>query len=156
MNASEMMEKLAHHSVVSGNVGMQMQLGLPWFEKRNGKLCVSLLPHREDCRDGNVEFFAPQYRITWVYPFDRIVFFENSRYYGQSEVPQVIHRVPVERYVQRGRFLIKDLYEQCSRVLAVYERGQDVSDVTLCKYRKAYFETVRDLGLTGIYGECCP
>lgn len=155
MNATEMMEKLSCHPVVRDNVGMQMQLGLPWLEKRNGKLCVSLLPHREDCRDGAMAFFAPQYKITWVYPFDRIVFFENGLYNGKTEAPQVVHSTPVERYVQRGRFLIKDLYEQCSRVLAVYERDQDVSDVTLGKYQKAYFETVRELGLTGIYGEGC-
>lgn len=156
MNAAKMMEKLTRHSVVYENIGMQMQLGLPYFEKRNEKLCVSFLPHREDCRDGNMMFFAPQYKITWLYPFDRIIFFENSRYYGEDKAMEAVQTIPVERYAERGRFLLKALYEQCDNVLALYERDKAISDVTLRKYRKVYFETVQALGLTGVYGEDSP
>ena len=153
MNAMEMMEKLTRHPVVRANIGMQMQLGLPYMEKRNGKLCVTFLPHREACRDGVMEFFAPQYKITWVYPFDRVVFFENCLYTEDPTLPQIVHTIPVNRYAERGRFLLKDIYEQCGNVLAVYERDKKVSDVTLRKYQKVYFETVQELGLTGVYGE---
>lgn len=153
MNAMEMMEKLARHPVVRTSVGMQMQLGIPYLEKKNGKLCVSVLPHREECRDGAMLFYAPQYRITWVYPFERIVFFENSLYSGSDMNPEVVHSISVDRYAERGRFLMKDLYEQCGGVLAVYERDKSVSDVTLRRYQKAYFETAEALGLTGVYGE---
>lgn len=154
MNAMEMMEKLIRHPVVHANIGMQMQLGLPYLEKRNGKLCVTFLPHREDYRDGMMEFFTPQYRITWAYPFERTVFFENRLYSENPETTKMVHTIPMERYAERGRFLLKDLYEQCSNVLAVYERDKAVSDVTLRKYQKAYFETVQELGLTGVYGVC--
>lgn len=153
MNAQEMIEKLARHPIVHTNIGLQMQLGFPYLEKKNGKLCVTFLPHREDYCDGVIQFFTPQYRITWVYPFERIVFFENSLYYDAPNLSQPVQAVPVERYAERGSFLLKDLYAQCSDVLAVYERDKEVSDVTLRKYQKAYFETVRALGLKGVYGE---
>lgn len=153
MNAQEMLEKLIRHPVVQGSIGLQMQLGLPYLEKRNGKLCVTFLPHREEFREGAMEFFAPQYRVTWVYPFDRVVFFENRLYSQNPEAAKVVHAIPVERYAERGRFLLKDLYDMCSDVLAVYERDKSVSDVTLRKYQKAYAETVEALGLAGVYGE---
>lgn len=153
MNAQEMMEKLARHPMVHANIGLQMQLGLPYLEKKNGKLCVTFLPHREDFRDGMMEFFTPQYRITWVYPFERIVFFENKLYSETPETVNMVHAIPVERYAERSRFLLKDLYAQCSDVLAVYERDKTVSDVTLRKYQKAYFEAVQALGLAVVYGE---
>jgi len=152
MNAQEMIEKLARHPIAHGGIGLQMQLGLPYLEKKNGKLCVTFLPHREDCRDDRMEFFTPQYRITWVYPFDRVVFFENRLYSENSETAKMVHTIPMERYAERGRFLLKDLYAHCSEVLAVYERDKAVSDVTLRKYQKAYFEAVQELGLTGVYG----
>lgn len=153
MNAQEMIEKLVRHPVTHGNMGLQMQLGLPFLEKKNGKLCVTFLPHREDCRDGMMAFFTPQYRITWVYPFEQMVFFENRLYSQMPEAVKVEHTLPVERYAERGRFLLKDLYAQCSDILAAYERHSKVSDVTLQKYQNAYFETVQTLGLSGIYGE---
>lgn len=153
MNAQEMMDKLARHPMVHANIGLQMQLGLPYLEKKNGKLCVTFLPHREDFHDGRMEFFTPQYRISWVYPFERIVFFENRLYSENPEAAKMVHAIPMERYAERGRFLLKDLYAHCSDVLAVYERDKAVSDVTLRKYQKAYFEAVQELGLTGVYGE---
>ena len=153
MNAQEMLEKLARHPMVYSNMGLQMQLGLPYLEKRNEKLCVSFLPHREDFRDGNMEFFAPQYKIAWAYPFEQIVFFENSLYYEALDLSKPIQTMPVERYAERGRFLLKDLYAQCGNVLEMYERDKSVSDVTLRKYQNAYYETVQALDLTGIYGE---
>ena len=153
MNAQEMIEKLARHPIVRGNVGLQMQLGLPWLEKKNGKLCVTFLPHREDHKDGMIVFFTPQYRISWVYPFDRIVFFENRLYSETPEPAKPAQTVSAERYAERGRFLLKELYAQCSDVLAVYERDKGVSDVTVRKYQKAYFEAVQALGLTSVYGE---
>lgn len=153
MNANEMMEKLARSPAVHANIGMQMQLGLPYLEKKNGKLCVSFLPHREECRDNAMQFFTPQYKITWVYPFDRIVFFENSLYGDEPVVPQLVQTIPLERYAQRGKYILLDLFEQCSRVLSMQERDGDVSDVTLKRYQKAYYEAVQELGLTKVYGD---
>lgn len=153
MNAQEMMEKLVRHPMLYSNIGLQMQLGLPYLEKRHGKLCVSFLPHREACENGNILFFAPQYKITWVYPFERVVFFENSLYYDAPDLAQPLGTMPLERYGERGKFLLKDLYAQCTDVLQLYERDKTVSEVTLRRYQKVYFETVQALGLTGLYGE---
>lgn len=153
MNTQEMMEKLIRHPILRTNTGLQMQLGLPYLEKRRGKLCATFFPHREDFRDGNIEFYTPQYKITWVYPFEQIIFFENSLYYAAPNLSQPVKCIPIDRYAERGRLLIKDLYTECSTILKLYERDKTVSDVTLRKYQNAYIETLQALDLTGIYGE---
>ena len=85
MNAKELVAQLARHPVVSSDMAMQMQLGLPYLEKRNGKLCISFKPHQEVLQDGMISFFAPQYEIAWVYPFNRLIHFDNLLY--SSSVP---------------------------------------------------------------------
>ena len=153
MNAQDMMEKLVRHPVVHAQIGLQMQLGLPYLEKRGGKLCATFLPHREAIADGKMAFYTPQYRITWVYPFDQVVFFENRRYADPPATVELVQAIPLERYMERGRFLLNDLYAQCSHVLAVYERDRAVSDVILRKYQEAFADTVQALGLTRLYGQ---
>ena len=148
-----MLNKLNRHPVVRAQMGMQMQLGLPYLEKKNGKLCVSFLPHREELKEGMMEVYTPQYQICWVYPFDQLVFFENKLYGENPAAAQKVQSISMDRYLERGKLLLKELYDQCSDVLAVYDRDKTVSDVTVRKYQKAYFETVQALGLNGLYGE---
>lgn len=153
MDALELVKKLSSHPVVEENMVMQVQLGLPYLEKRNGKLCIRFLPHREDYRDGEISFFAPQYKITWVYPFHRLISFENCLYYGEPDLSGPVCTLSAERFAGRGRYILLDLYAQCSRVLTLQERDGEVSEVTLNRYRKAFYEAVRELGLTKVYGE---
>ncbi|MBQ8621402.1 MAG: hypothetical protein IJ422_03710 [Oscillospiraceae bacterium] len=153
MDALELVKKLSAHPVVEGSMSMQVQLGLPYLEKRHGKLCVSFLAHREDYRDGKMDFFAPQYKIAWVYPFHKLIAFENCLYYGDGDFSAPVCTLPAERFAGRGRYILLDLYDQCSRVLSMQERDGDVSEVTLRRYQRAYFEAVGELGLEKVYGE---
>ena len=153
MDAVEMMEKLTCNPIVRANIGLQMQLGLPYLEKRKGKLCVTCLPHREEYRDGMMEFFTPQYQIAWVYPFDRIIACENTVYFRDLDLSKPVCAMPAEKYLTRGKYVLNELYAQCSGLLAAYEQNHDVSDVALRRYQKAYYETVQEMGLTGVYGE---
>lgn len=153
MDAKEMMHILSTHSVVRSDMTMQVQLGLPYLDKRMDKLCVSCLPHREEYRDECVVFYQPQYRITWVYPFQKIIAFENSAYFRPLNCSEPVCSVKSEQYILRGRSVLNELYAQCSGLLAAYEREGTVSDVALRRYRREYYEAVRELGLTDIYGE---
>lgn len=153
MDALELVKKLSAHPVVEGSMTMAVQLGLPYLEKRNDKLCIRFLAHREDYREGAIECFAPQYRLAWVYPFQKLISFENCLYYGDGDFSAPVCTLPVERFAGRGKYIMLDLYDQCSRVLAIQERDGDVSDVTLRRYQKAFFEAVRELGLEKVYGD---
>lgn len=153
MDALELVKKLSAHRIVEENMSMQVQLGLPYLEKRNGKLCIRFLAHREDYRDGEITFYAPQYIVAWVYPFHQLISFENCLYYGKPELSEPVCVLSAGRFAGRGRYILLDLYEQCSRVLSMQERDGTVSEVTLDRYRKAFYEEVRELGLTKVYGE---
>ena len=153
MDALELVKRLSFDPVVETHMAMQVQLGLPYLEKRNDRLCIRFLAHREDCLQGRIDFYAPQYKIAWVYPFHQLISFENCLYSGDLQLSAPLCTVDAARFASRGRYILLDLYEQCSRVLSMQERDGTVSDVTLRRYQKAFFEAVRELGLTAVYGE---
>lgn len=151
MDAKEMLRKLASHPVVRADMAMQVQLGIPFLEVRQGKLCVRCLPHREEYQAGFLDFYKPQYEITWVYPFDKIIRFEDAGYFSSEPCGKPVISLKAEVYALRGKLLLKDLYDQCSGLLAVYEAEGTASDAALRRYQKACREAVRELGLAEIY-----
>lgn len=156
MDAKELVKKLSRHPVVTSDMAMQVQLGLPYLEKRKDLLCISFKPHRETIREGMLEFYPPVYEIAWVYPFNHLIRFENISYFREINLSEPVQRIRSEVYAGRCKYIMAELYEKCSRVLAIQEQNGDVSDITLKKYQQAYAEAVRDLGLTLVYGEETP
>ena len=155
MNAKEMLQILSAHPMVKSDMAMQMQLGLPYLGKRVERLCVTCLPHREECSEGSVHFYLPQYRITWVYPFQKVIFFENSAYYRQANHSEPACSVKSEQYILRGRSVLNELFALCSELLTAYEQKGTISDAALRRYQRTYGEAVQELGLAAIYGENC-
>lgn len=155
MNAKELVAKLARHPVVVSDMAMQVQLGLPYLEKRNGRLCISFKPHHEAVQNDSIAFYAPQYEIAWVIPSERLISFDNLLYSSDVDLENPVQTVRVCDYAMRGTYLVEELYRACSRVLSIQETDGTVSDVTLKKYQKFYFETVRDLELEAVYGDGC-
>ena len=153
MDALELINKLSAHPAVEENMSLQAQLGLPWLEKRNGRLCVCFRAHREDYRDGHIDFYAPQYDLVWTYPGLHLVFFENRLYRNAPDLTAPVCSLPAQRFAGRGRYLLSELYDQCSRILELQDRDGTVSEVTLHRYQQTFFETVRELELTDIYKE---
>lgn len=156
MDAKELVKKLSRHPVVTSEMAMQVQLGLPYLEKRKDLLCISFKPHREAIREGMLEFYPPVYEIAWVYPFNHLIRFENISYFREINLSEPVQSIHPEVYAGRCKYIMAELYEKCSRVLAIQEQNGDVSDITLKKYQQAYAEAVRDLGLTLVYGEETP
>ena len=153
MDAMELINKLTAHPVVEESMSLQAQLGLPWLEMRNGSLCIRFRAHREEYRDGGIDCYAPQYDLVWTYPGLHLVFFENRLYSNAPDFSAPVCTLSARRFAERGKYLLSDLYDQCSRVLELQDRDGAVSDVTLRRYQQAFLETVQELGLTAIYGE---
>ena len=151
MDAKEMLRKLSSHPVVRGDMALQVQLGIPFLEVRQGKLCVRCLPHREEYRAGFLDFYEPQYEIIWVYPFDKIIRFEDIGYFDSESRSEPVVSLKAEVYALRGKLILKDLYDQCTGLLTAYEREKTISDAALRRYQKACREAVRDLVLSGVY-----
>lgn len=152
MDARELLKKLSSHPAVACDMALQVQLGLPYLERKNNRLCISFMPHVESLDGENILFFAPQYHITWVYPFEHVVYFENLSYSRSLDTSDPVHTESLTKYANHGRYILNGLFEECTRVLSFYEKNGMVSDVTIQKYQKSYFDAVQALGLTSVYG----
>lgn len=153
MDAKEVVKKLSQHPVVTNDIAMQVQLGLPYLERRSNKLCISFKAHVERLNGEYIEFYEPQYEIAWVYPFEHLISFENLRYSQNVQMIDPVAEIPLDDYSRHGIYVVAQLYEKCTRVLSFQEQDGMVSDLSLRKYQQAYFEAVYELGLEAVYGD---
>lgn len=151
MDAVELVNKLSNSPIVQSEVSLQMQLGLPWLSIKNGELCVRFQPHREEYRDGKIQFFAPLYEIEWVYPFAHIILFRNLKYEDQIDTEMPLYEVNGDWMLGIGKYYTKELYKECSEVLTFRERHGTVNDVVISKYQNLYREAIKRLGLQKLY-----
>ena len=153
MDAKELVKQLAKHPVVVSDMSMQVQLGIPFLDKNKDRLCISFKPHMEKLIGERIEFYRPQYEISWVYPFKHLVSFLDLDYVQSidANIPEMT--ISLEHFRKKGIFLITKLYEECTRVLTLQEKDGKVSDVTLNRYQQLYYEVVQELGLNSIYGD---
>lgn len=155
MDAKEVVKKLSQHPVMTNDMAMQIQLGFPYLEKSNGKLCISFKPHMERLDGDNIGFYRPQYSIKWVYPFEHLISFENLGYSQSIDLTVPVAKIPMKIYSRHGVYMVEQLYEKCTRVLSFQEMDGRISDLTLKKYQQAYYEVVQELGLEAVYGDGC-
>lgn len=151
MDAAEVIKNLAQSHIVQSEISMQMQLGLPYLEKRNGRLCISFKPHREKYDNGNIEVFAQQYEISWAYPFAHIASYRNLSLCRSMDVSHPIAVISGRKMLSAGKYAIGELYRECSRVLSFQEKEGGVSDVMVKNYQKKYRQTAEMLGLSVLY-----
>lgn len=152
MKSEELIKELSRHPLVISSVAMQMQMGIPYLRKKNGRLCMSFRPHREEYADGMIEVYAQQYELEFAYPFRQVIHFDNFLYSKEPEVSEPVARIDGEWMLRRGKYILRELYEACDRVLKFQEMDGQVSDVSISKYQKTYWETVESLHLDALYG----
>lgn len=151
MDAAELVKKLSSSPIVQSEVSMQMQLGLPWLEIKNGELCIRFQPHREEYRGGKLQFFAPMYEIEWVYPFAHIILFRNLNYEDRIDTETPLHEVSGDWMLGIGKHYTKELYKACSEALSFREKNGTVNDTVVSKYQDLYRKAVERLGLEKLY-----
>ena len=152
MDAVELVNRLSNSPIVQSEVSLQMQLGLPWLSIKNGELCIRFQPHREEFRDGKMQFFAPLYEIEWVYPFAHVVLFRNLLYAGDPvNTSEPVHEAGGDWVLGIGKYYTKELYEECSKVLSFREKNGTVNDTVVSKYQDLYRKAVERLGLEKLY-----
>lgn len=151
MDAEELVKKLSNSPIVQSEVSMQMQLGLPWLEIKNSELCVYFRPHKEEYRNGKIQFFAPLYEIEWVYPFAHMILFRNLKFEDRIDAETPLYEVSGDWVLGIGRYYTKELYKECSEALSFREKNGTVNDIVISKYQAMYRKTVERLGLQKLY-----
>lgn len=152
MDAIKLMEKLAQHPLVLNQLPLQMQLGLPNLEKKRGELCICFMPHREDYSEHRLEIYPAQYILQFVYPFDKVICFRSLLYEKELELSKPLCTLDADYLAARGKYNMNELYAECGRVLTAREKNGSVSDVMLANYQKLYFDVLKRMGLTQVYG----
>ena len=156
MNIKEILAKIQRHPVVYSEMGMEMQLGIPYLEEENEKLFISFRPHREVIENNQILFYPALYEIEFIYPFKHITFFQNLLYkkeYFMIDYKKPICQVNADRFKGRGFYILNELYSACEKILSFYEKDNKISDIMLKNYQYQYWEAVERLHLKELYEE---
>jgi len=92
-----------------------------------------------------IAFYPQQYEIAWVDPFEKVIHFANLAYEKTIDVSKPVGCIRLDRMAGGGRYLLEELYAECSKVITFQEREGKVSNVMLKKYQRLYYETAGHL-----------
>ncbi|MBT9778600.1 hypothetical protein GPL15_19055 [Clostridium sp. MCC353] len=153
MTIREVERDLLRHPLIMREMGMQMQLGLPWLYCHGPKLCLSYRPHREVYRDDALWIYEAQYELELVYPSWHITRFVNLYFERNRDIrePESICVINGKWMIEEGRGYLDALYLECSRVIDKWKEDKALS--ALLRYQALYKETAAELGLLALYGE---
>ena len=150
MDSVQIVKKISSHYLVTHDMPLQIQLGFPYLEKKNGMLYMSFKAHKEVYRAGSIDFYMPQFELVLSFPFEHVVSFKMLE--TESNMPfEAVASVVEKQMLSTGQYLIKELYNSCSRVLTFWEETGGVSDLIIAKYQEQYKETVNALNLQKVY-----
>lgn len=151
MDTFELVDKLSHSSIVKAEIPLGIQIGLPWLEMKNGKLCICFKPHREEYADECVYYYAPQFYIAWVWPFEHLVSFQRLTLDSSIDISKPISSISISRLLSVGKYGMNELYRECTKILNLQEKDNTVSEAWIRSYQKSYNNLIETLGLEKIY-----
>lgn len=152
MDSLKIIQKINSNPIVKMNMSMQMQLGFPFLEKKGDYLCMSFKPHMEMPDGDSIKYYTPQYELVLVYPFEKIIKYEDLSFSNTGAVNKPIANVKIRTLLSDGKAAMDELYEACNRVLDFQKEDGRVSDTSIKKYQKKYYEVVNRMGLSAVYG----
>lgn len=143
---------LMRHPLVMEELGIQMQLGLPWLYCRGHNLCLYYKPHREVYRHETLWIYDAQYELGIIYPSRHIIRFVNLYFERNCNTAEPVCEIGGDWMIKEGRQYLDTLYSECSRVLELWEEGKGC-EAALLQYQALFKETAAKLGLMALYGE---
>lgn len=152
MDSLKIIEQINSNPIVKMNMSMQMQLGFPYLEKIGKYLCMSFKPHMEMPAGDEIKYYTPQYDLKLVYPFQKIIKFEDLSFTENGIENKPVAGVKISSLVSDGKAAMDELYEACTRVLNFQKEDGKVSDTSIKKYQQKYYEIVNRMGLSAVYG----
>ena len=151
MDALELVKELTQRDIVASELPIGLQLGLPWLEQRNGRLCIRFLPHREEYAEDRICYYAPQFEIAWVWPFTHLASFRNLTLENEVDVSQPLCTVSADRLLSVGKHGMEELYQACSKTLTIREDTGTITSAWVRAYQKKYMSLIESLDLTELY-----
>ncbi len=91
-------------------IPLQMQLGLPYLYEKNGSLFLNYFLHRQRYESGMLHLYPKRYQLELIYPFRRIVLFEDCRRYMPDDAEIPVCMVNKNRLLAEGKIILDELY----------------------------------------------
>ena len=152
MDTLETLHKLANSDIVQAEIPLGLQLGLPWLEKQNGKLCICFMPHKEELDGEKILYYPPQFEIAWVWPFEHLASFRRLTLDRTIDMEKPACSLGVNRLIFTGKYGMDELYGECTKILNLMENNGTVTDAWILSYQKKYKKLTGALGLEAVYG----
>jgi len=151
MDTLEILQKLANSDIVQAEIPLGVQLGLPWLEKQNGKLCICFMAHKEELKDDSILYYSPQFEIAWVWPFEHLASFRRLTLDRTINVEKPLCSLQVNRLLSGRKYRMDELYRECTKILNLMEENGTVTDAWILSYQNMYKKLTNALGLSEIY-----
>lgn len=151
MDARLLIKELSLSQFVQMEIPLSMQLGLPYLELKQGELCISFRPHREEIVDGKFTLFPQIYELTWIYPFKHIILFRNLLYEAWKDTCSPVCSCSSDWLLGIGKYSLDGLYDACSEVLMFREETGTINEAVVGRYQEIYRKTIQRLGMDQFY-----
>lgn len=151
MNTRKLVARLSKSAVVREELPLQLQLGIPRLERKNGRICLSFLPHREVLRNGNYEVYPALYEIAWVYPFEHLAWFHNLSLERVVNADMWVKLIDEGRMLTLGVHCMMELYAQYDKTFSWFEQHGELNDTMFNACQAKYHEAVQCLELEPLY-----
>ena len=120
------------------------------FERKNGKLLMHFLPHmQKPDGQGNVCFYAPQYRLVFAPPFHHPVYFINFGFLSAQPEPKPVSTVRSENLAAHKADILT-LYQKADAVIGAAASAQQ--EALMRDYEAQLRSLAGTLGIEEIYG----
>lgn len=152
MTLKEIEMRMYRHPLFEHEIPLQMQLGLPYFYKRNGQLFLRCFLHRRHYKSGMLLIYPNQYEVEFVYPFRNIVRFEDSQIYMpmNTEIPVCI--VEAEHLLTNGKVLLDELYSSADQVIESWVQDGVLLEKSFSDFCNIRKKIIKEFSLGLLYG----
>ena len=146
MKTNEVIKSIQRNPVVTSNIPLEAQMGYPVFSLGEGKLFVSFLFNLSRLDNQSVSLFLPRYSLKVIYPFNKIVKFEDLAYsknhsFHEFETPVSTLTLSSLHSVS-SKAKMEDLIVQSDRLLEEYETQKMISNDKFDTCRKLVYSLI--------------
>lgn len=133
-------------------IPLQMQFGLPYLYEKNGSLFLQYFLHRQRYESGMLYLYPKRYQLELLYPFRRIVLFEDCRRHTLDDAEIPVCMVNKNRLIAEGKIVLDELYVKADQVIDFWMVDRTLFEKSFFDFGKIRMEIIKEFGLDSLYG----
>ncbi len=152
MTLREIEIRLRSHPLIECEIPLQVQFGLPYLYEKRGQLFLRYILHRQKFESGMLFIFSKRYELELMYPFRRIVLFEDCRRQMPEYTENLVCRMEADSLLTGGKMLWDELYAKADEVIGFWKQDRVLLEKSLFDCQNIYREIIREFNLGFLYG----